>query len=165
MNGHLIRPATDADAEDVAAIYNHYVTSSVATFEVTPVEAGEMGARIRDVGESSLPWLVGERDGRVSGYAYANRWKGRAAYRFTTESTVYLDPDSTGHGLGTALYRDLIDRLRALGLHTVVGGIALPNPASVALHERLGFQKVAHFREQGRKFDQWVDVGYWQLML
>ena len=89
--------------------------------------------------------------------AYATRWRVRHAYRFAAESTIYLSPDATGRGIGRALYADLVSRLRAQGLHTVIGGIAL--------HERLGFRKAAHFAEVGFKQDRWIDVGYWQLSL
>jgi phosphinothricin acetyltransferase len=105
------------------------------------------------------------RDGSVIGYAYATRWRARPAYRHAVESTVYLDPAAAGQGLGARLYRQLLKQLQAGGLHTVIAGIAQPNERSVALHERLGFRKVAHFAQVGRKFDRWVDVAYWQLLL
>ena len=165
MNGTTtIRPCVSADADAVAAIYDHYVRDTVVTFEETPVSAAEMALRIGDVA-AQLPWLVAEQNGAVVGYAYAAPWKQRSAYRFSVESTVYLAPSHTGRGIGTALYRPLLAELHTLGLHYVVGGIALPNPASIALHEKLGFVKIGHFSEVGRKFDRWVDVGYWALVL
>jgi L-amino acid N-acyltransferase YncA len=103
--------------------------------------------------------------GKVVGYAYASKWKSRSAYRYAVESTVYLDPRFTGQGIGRHLYGSLIAELRQRSLHAVIGGIALPNPASIALHERMGFVKVAHFKEIGWKFNQWIDVGYWELIL
>jgi len=99
------------------------------------------------------------------GYCYASKWKGRCAYRYSVESTVYLSPDATGKGIGSKLYGTLLAELRQRQFHTVIGGIALPNPASVALHEKLGFEKVAQFRQVGNKFGRWIDVGYWQLLL
>ncbi|HEV7431928.1 MAG TPA: GNAT family N-acetyltransferase, partial [Steroidobacteraceae bacterium] len=93
---------------------------------------------------------------------YASRWKGRCAYRYSVESTVYLEPLAVGQGLGTALYSALFARLQELGCHVVIGGIALPNAASVALHEKFGMRQVAHFAQVGNKFGRWVDVGYWQ---
>ena len=118
---------------------------------------------MRDVRAQKLPWLVALDADQCLGYAYATRWKERFAYRFSVESTVYLAPAASGRGLGSALYRALFDELKALGVHAVVGGITLPNPASVALHEKMGMRKVAHFAEIGFKFGEWVDVGYWQI--
>ena len=160
----MIRPATAADAGSIAAIYNHYVRETAITFEETPVSENEMARRIADVG-SRYAWLVAERDGAVAGWAYATEWKTRSAYRYSVETTVYVAPTQHRRGLGAALYAPLIAELKARRLHAVVGCIALPNDASVALHENLGFKKVAHFAEVGRKFDRWVDVGYWQLLL
>lgn len=160
----LIRAATEADAGALADLYNHYVLHTPVTFETEPVSAVEMAGRVADIGASHV-WLVGEEAGAVQGYAYAGPWKGRRAYRHSVETTVYLHPAQTGRGLGSALYRDLIEALRPKGLHALIGGIALPNAASVALHEKLGFEKVAHFREVGRKFERWIDVGYWELLL
>lgn len=137
---------------------------SAITFEERPVAPDEMTQRIAEVLEG-LPWLVWEEDGEVGGFAYASKWKGRCAYRYSVESTVYLDPAATGKGIGLHLYRLLLANLRQQEVHTVIGGIALPNEASVALHEKLGFQKVAHFKEVGRKMEKWIDVGYWQLVL
>lgn len=160
-----IRDASVADAESVAAIYNHFVLTTSISFEEAAVAPAEMAQRIADVQAAALPWLVAEQDGVVAGYAYATKWRARHAYRFSVESTVYLAPALGGKGLGTALYGALIERLRAAGFHMVIGGIALPNPASIALHEKLGFGKVAQFSEVGFKFDRWTDVGYWELKL
>ena len=159
----MIRACTAADAAAIAEVYNHYVHETVVTFEETPVSAAEMAQRISEVG-ARFPWLVWD-DGAVVGWAYATPWKTRSAYRFSVETTVYLATSHQGRGIGASLYRALIDELRARDVHSAVGGIALPNPASVALHEKLGFRKVAQFAEVGRKFDRWVDVGYWQLIL
>ncbi len=160
-----IRAANVEDAEIIAAIYKHYVLNTSISFEEAEVTGIEMAGRIADVHAAGLPWLVAEVDGVVAGYAYATKWRVRHAYRFSVETTVYLAPDSAGKGIGTTLYGALLDRLRAGGYHLAIGGIALPNPASVALHEKLGFEKVAQFSEVGFKFDRWTDVGYWQLAL
>jgi L-amino acid N-acyltransferase YncA len=165
-NSLTIRDAIPADAPAVVAIYNHYVVDTCVTFETQPVADDDMAKRIADTQALPLPWLVAEGEGgAILGYAYATRWRARNAYRFACESTVYLAHDKLGHGTGTALYRALIDRLRAMGQHTMIGGILIPNPASVALHERLGFRKVAHFEQVGFKQERWLDVGYWQLLL
>jgi L-amino acid N-acyltransferase YncA len=158
----MIRGATEADCAAIARIYNHYVANTVVTFEEQPVRPEEMAARVREVRDAGLPWLVVEVDDEVAGYACASRWKGRCAYRYSAEITVYLDPDQAGKGLGSALYGELFPILRSSGIHVVLGGIALPNEASVALHEKFGMEKVAHFREVGYKLGRWVDVGYWQ---
>ena len=160
-----IRSASESDAADIVAIYNAYVTGTSVTFETEPVHAQEMAQRIAETTASSLPWLVAEVSGHVIGYAYASKWKGRFGYRYSVESTVYLDPSHIGKGIGVRLYAALLDAIRAIGMHAVIGGIALPNDSSTRLHERLGFRKVAHFEQVGYIQDRWVDVGYWQLLL
>ena len=157
-----IRAVESTDAQAIAAIYNHYVRETIVTFEVDDVTEEDMRQRIEDVRAVSLPWLVAETVGEVVGYAYATRWKKRPAYRLSVEITVYLAHDRWGLGIGTALYEELFRQLAELGLHAVIGGIALPNDGSVALHEKFGMKQVAHFKEVGYKFDRWIDVGYWQ---
>jgi L-amino acid N-acyltransferase YncA len=161
----MIRSATRADAESIASIYNHYVINTTISFEEKPVSPEEMAERIADVTSCGLPWLVLEQDGQTSGYAYAMKWKGREAYRFAVEISVYLEPELVGGGLGTKLYEVLLGQLKEKGFHAAIGGIALPNPASVALHEKFGMTKVAHFKEVGFKFGRWIDVGYWEGVL
>lgn len=160
-----VRPAKPSDADCLARIYNHYVSSTCVTFETEPVPAAEMAQRLLGTTNASLPWLVAEGSGTIVGYAYASRWRSRNGYRYSVESTVYLDPRHMGEGIGTHLYSALIAAVRALSMHAVIGGIALPNDASIGLHERLGFRKVAHFEQVGYKQGRWVDVGYWQLLL
>jgi phosphinothricin acetyltransferase len=160
-----VRPATEEDAAAIARIYNHYVAATCITFETEPVPDQDMAERIADTAAVSLPWLVAQSSAGIAGYAYASRWKGRCAYRFSVEATVYLDPARTGAGVGTGLYAELIHAIRGHSMHAVIGGIALPNERSVRLHERLGFRKVAHFEQVGYKHGRWIDVGYWQLLL
>jgi L-amino acid N-acyltransferase YncA len=117
------------------------------------------------VAQANLPWLVLASEREVVGYAYATKWRERSAYRFSAESTVYLRPDCGGRGHGTRLYDALLTALASRGVHAVMGGIVLPNAASVALHEKVGMRQVAHFREVGFKFGRWLDVGYWQRVL
>ena len=164
MHDLRIRPATNDDAADIANIYNHYIRDTVVTFEEHEITAADMAGRVASVVANGLPWLVAEHVGSIVGYAYADRWKQRSAYRHSVESTIYLDAGHTGTGLGTRLYQQFLGALPAT-VHAVIGGIALPNPASIALHERLGFAKVAHFHEVGFKFERWIDVGYWQRTL
>lgn len=160
-----IRAATADDAAAVARIYNHYVATGCATFETDAVGTADMAARIGEKTDASLPWLVAVAPDGVVGHAHAARWKGRSAYRRSVETSIYLDPARTGRGIGRQLCAALLDAVRDLGMHAVIAGVALPNAASVALHERLGFRKVAHFEQVGHKHGRWIDVGYWQRLL
>lgn len=160
----MIRSAQIGDAASISGIYNEYIRNSAATFEEDDVPPDEMARRIETV-LRDYPWLVFEEHNEIVGYTYARRWRDRAAYRHTVETGTYLDARFTGKGIGTQLKQALLDELKARGFHAVISGIALPNPASVALCEKFGFIKVAHFSEVGRKFNRWIDVGYWQLKL
>ncbi len=157
-----LRPAREADAGAISRIYNHYVRDTIITFETEEVSADDIAQRMAETAQFGLPWLAVDADGAVAGYAYASRWKGRCAYRYSVESTIYLDPAHTGRGLGRPLYAALLDAIRDTGMHAVIGGISLPNAASIGLHEALGFRAVGRFAEVGYKFDRWIDVGYWQ---
>lgn len=161
----MIRSAGPEDAVSIAAIYNHYVANTAITFEEERVTAKEMAARIRRVESFNLPWLVAEDEGQVLGYAYATQWHYRSAYRYTVEITVYLQQACCAQGWGSKLLAELLSRLGAASIHSVIGVIALPNAASIALHEKFGMKKVGHFKEVGFKLDRWVDVGYWQASL
>jgi len=161
----MIRPVKQQDAQELVDIYNHYIESSTATFEEVCIDSDEMLKRIEKVTDINLPWLVVEENGILLGYAYATPWKARSAYRFSVETTIYLSPKQQGKGLGTQLYQTLFARLKHQSIHAIMSGITLPNPASVALHEKVGMTKVAHFQQVGFKFDQWLDTGYWQLTL
>jgi L-amino acid N-acyltransferase YncA len=139
--------------------------NTAISFEEQPVPVAEMAARGSEIASASFPWLVAESDAGIVGYAYASKWKGRCAYRYSAEATVYVAPSATGRGIGTLLYRGVFDALRALQMRVVIGGIALPNEASVALHEKMGMRKVAHFEQVGYKFGRWIDVAYYQRSL
>lgn len=158
-----IRQAKSSDSAFIANIYNHYIEHTVVTFEEEAVTATEISNRIRETQTDKLPYLVAESAGEVIGYAYASKWKGRCSYRFSVEITVYLAPGFAGQGYGSGLYEALFSELRERQYHVAIAGITLPNPASVAFHETFGMEKVAHFREVGFKFGDWIDVGYWQL--
>ena len=162
MTAPTIRDCLDADVPRICDIYNHYIRETVVTFEETPIPVTEMARRIAEV-RQRFPWLVIESEGSIAGYAYASLWKTRSAYRFAVESTIYLAADALGRGLGTQLYTVLLETLPRRDAHRVLGCIALPNEASVALHEKLGFKKIGIFDEVGFKFGRWVDVGYWGL--
>lgn len=165
MSEHAIRDAAAADAGQIADIYNHFILTSTITFEEQPVAAVEMARRVAEIQSGSLPWLVAAHGNQVNGFAYADRWKTRAAYRYSTEVTVYVREGLGNSGIGSRLYAELFARLKARGIHAVIGGVALPNDASLRLHAKFGFEKVAHFKQVGFKFDRWIDVSYWQLLL
>ena len=165
MSGVSVRSAIAGDAESIARIYNYYIQNSVITFEEEQVAVQTMAARISEVQNASLPWLVAVIEGEVVGYAYASKWKVRSAYRHSVETTIYIEKGHEGRGIGSTLYSELLAILRAAGKHVAIGGAALPNDASVALHEKLGFEHVATFRQVGFKHDRWVDVAYWQIVL
>ena len=159
----MIRDCKPGDAQRICEIYNYYVAETIVTFEEEPVSEEEMAYRMEET-SARYPWLVCEEESRVVGFAYASRWQSRCAYRYSAETTVYLDPQFTGRGLGTQLYRALIERLKNTSLHSLIGAIALPNEVSIALHEKLGFEKIGQFKQVGWKFGRWIDVGYWELI-
>lgn len=159
-----LRAVNSSDAAALCAIYNPYVQNTVISFESAEVSEAEMTMRIKEY-TAHHPWLVAEVDGKVVAYAYASRWRTRAAYDYALESTVYVENAYTGRGIAKPLYLALLRELKSRGIHAVIGCIALPNDASVALHEKCGFVKVAHFPQVGRKFERWVDVGFWQVIL
>jgi L-amino acid N-acyltransferase YncA len=154
----MIRDATALDAEACAAIYAPYVTDTAISFELEAPTAQEIGARI----ERAHAWLVLEDDGRVVGYAYGGPFRERRAYARTTEVSIYLETGRRRTGAGRALYTALLERLAALGYRMAVGGMTLPNEASVALHRALRFEPVGTLRNVGFKLDAWHDVGWVQ---
>ena len=161
----MVRHADPArDAAAIAAIYAPSVDGGVASFEAAPPTVDEMGRRIAD-GARGYPWLVAERDGEVAGYAYGARHRSRTAYRWTVEVTVYVDATRRRSGVGRELYEALLPLLARQRLHLAVAGITLPNDASVALHEAVGFEPVGVYREIGYKAGAWHDVGWWQAWL
>jgi len=159
-----IRIASEADAAAVARIYAPSVTDSAISFEAVPPDAVELAARIRRVAPYA-PWLVCEAAGDVWGYAYASPHRERAAYRWAVDVSVYIDRRHHRRGVGRALYTSLLALLRLQGFYTAHAGIALPNAASVGLHESLGFAPVGVYRAVGFKLGSWRDVGWWQLAL
>ena len=158
-----VRAATPADTAAIAAIYAPVVTGTVTSFEEHPPTADEIGRRM--AASPRLPWLTADDSGRVAGYAYASAHRSRPAYRWSADCSVYLAPGYRGRGVGRLLYERLISEVRALGYRSLLAGIALPNPASVGLHEAVGFQPVGVFRHVGHKHGAWRDVGWWQLDL
>jgi len=159
-----IRLAREVDAAAVQAIYAPYVRDTAISFETEPPPVDEMRRRIAAV-LAHAPWLVCERDGEALAYAYAGRFHARAAYQWTVEVTVYVHPAHHRRGIGRAVYTALLDALRLQGFRLAVGVIALPNPPSVAMHERLGFRRVGLLPAVGYKHGRWHDIGWWRLEL
>jgi phosphinothricin acetyltransferase len=161
----LIRHAdSDRDAPACAEIYAPFVTDTVISLEEIPPDADEFRRRMTRI-TTTHPWLIAELDGRPVGFAYAGQHRERAAYRWATDVTVYLDPAYHRRGIGRALYERLFELLREQGLHIACAGVTLPNAASVGLHEALGFEPVGIYRRVGYKHGAWRDVGWWQLDL
>jgi phosphinothricin acetyltransferase len=161
----MIRDVIPADAGRIAEIYNYYIEETVVTFEYDPVTEEEIRERINKVKAKGFPYFVYEEDGEITGYAYLNNWRERAAYDITLETSVYLDHKAIGSGIGSVLYRELIDRARRIGVHSLIGVISLPNEASQRLHRRFGFELIGNFRESGVKFGKLIDVEFRQLIL
>ncbi len=162
--GPVLRTARPEDAAAIAGIYAPYVRDTVISFEVDPPGTHEMHRRITTTLQT-YPWLVVEDAGSVAGYAYASQHRAREAYRWACDVAVYLDPSAQGRGYGSRLYTELLRILRKQGLRAAFGGIALPNPASVALHEKMGFHHLGTYSKVGFKNGGWHDVGWWQLQI
>lgn len=160
----IVRPARPEDAEACRAIYAPIVADTVISFETEPPDAAEMAARIARILRTH-PWLVAERDGAVIGYAYASLHRDRAAYRWSVDVTAYVAEAARGSGVGRALYDRLIRVLRRQGYRAAFAGVTLPNPASVALHEAVGFKPVGVYPHVGYKHGRWRDTGWWGLVL
>ncbi|HLZ79066.1 MAG TPA: GNAT family N-acetyltransferase [Sphingomonas sp.] len=157
----IVRAVSPDDASAIAAIYRPYVTDTVITFELDPPDAAEFRKRIMQV-TATHPWLVAALDGRVVGYAYGSTYRTRPAYRWVAETGIYLDGTAHGHGIGRALYTALLDELTRRGFVAAMGVMTAGNPASNALHERLGFRHVGTQPGIGFKHGAWHDVVFWQ---
>ncbi|MHC5114134.1 MAG: GNAT family N-acetyltransferase [Planctomycetota bacterium] len=157
-----IRLATLDDVAAILEISNHYAAETPANFAIEPESPADWEATFRATHEQ-YPWLVAVADGEVVGWAKASPWKGRCAYAYSAEVSVYIRPTHHRRGIGRALYDRLLATLRAQGYRSAIGGITLPNDASVALHESFGMERAAVFRSVGWKFERWHDVGYWQV--
>lgn len=165
MSPPTIRSADpDLDATACAEIYAPYVEGGPISFEERPPSPAELAERIGATA-ATHPWLVAERGGEVVGYAYACPHRQRPAYRWSVDVSVYVAPGQGRQGIGGALYRELFERLRQQRFRMAYAGITLPNEASVALHESLGFTQVGTMREVGWKLGEWRDVGWFQLEL
>jgi phosphinothricin acetyltransferase len=168
MSDCLIRPARKADHTGINEIYNHYVVSSPATFDIEPYTLEERRPWFNAFERSSRYKLfvaVGADDGAVRGYAASLRFRAKAAYDPSIETTIYLAPDAAGQGLGRRLYQALFDALEGEDIHRALAGISLPNPGSIALHESLGFERLGVFKEVGRKHGRYWDVAWYEKAL
>lgn len=160
----LIRDFEERDIAPAAKLTNHYIEHTSVHFGIHPLRPEEFGAMWTSSRET-YPWLAADVDGQFAGYAKGGRWREREAYARTVEVGLYVDARFHKQGIGRGLYTELLRRLKVAGFHTAVGGVTLPNEGSVRLHESMGFTKVGVFREVGRKFDQWHDTGWWQIVL
>jgi L-amino acid N-acyltransferase YncA len=155
----VIRPAVPADLKVVAEIFTHYVAHTVITFEQTPPTMSEWQQRLDHLAGQGLPFLVAEAAGEVAGYAYAGPWRPKPAYRYTVENSIYLDPDRTGQGLGSALLGALLTRCTQAGMRQMIAVIAdTGNDASAALHRRFGFTHTGRLTDVGYKHNCWIDT-------
>lgn len=160
-----VRPATVDDAPAVQAIYVPVVTGTATSFEIEPPTVDEMADRILRT-LAQLPWLVAvSPGGDVTGYAYASPHRGRPAYSWSVETSVYVDAGWRGRRVGASLYGELLRSLSALGYVSAYAGITLPNDASVALHDSCGFAPIGVFPAVGYKAGRWHDVGWWHRRL
>ena len=160
----MIRKVRLQDTKEITDIYNEYVLHSVATFETEPLHEKEMQRRISQI-SSVYPYLIYELDNKIAGYCYAHAWKERDAYKYTLETTVYLAPRYTGRGIGKQLMQRLIEECRKRGYRALVACITEGNEASNSLHRKLGFRQVSHFEKVGLKFNRWLDVLDYELLL
>ena len=158
-----IRAVHNADFDAIAAITNHYITTSAIHFGYEPVSGDDL--RGMWAAHPRHPYLVDERDGRIVAFAKAGIWRERAASAWTTELGIYVEPTQRGGGIGTPLYRALLDACTAAGFHSAIAGITLPNDASLALHRRLGFEHVGTVRDAGFKNNAWHAVAFYQKIL
>jgi phosphinothricin acetyltransferase len=159
-----VRLATEADLPAIRAIYNHYVLTSTCTFQIEPDTEADRLAWFQSRGPAH-PVVVAETEKEVVGWGALSPWKSRCAYDRSVEASVYVQPDLHRRGIGRAILCDLIDRARAIGHHTIIGGACTEHTGSLALQQALGFEPIGCFREVGWKFGRWLDVLYMQRML
>ncbi|MCC8173397.1 MAG: N-acetyltransferase family protein [Odoribacter sp.] len=160
-----IRKVTLEDAQSISEIYNYYIQNTVITFETEPITASAMSLRIQTCQETGDPFYVLEIENQIQGYAYIHQWDAHQAYSSTKEITVYLCPEEIGKGYGTLLYKKLLESIDKNKVHVLIAGICIPNEGSVKMHEKFGFTQVSDMKQIGKKFNEWRDVGHWQLIL
>ncbi len=158
-----IRKVEAADAAQIADVYNYYILNTHHTFETEALTVAEMENRIVETSEE-YPYLIAEFDGVIQGYIFAAQFKLRQAYKHSVEVSIYVRNQAKQKGIGSELYEQFLEELAETDVHALMAGISLPNDASVRFHEKLGYEKVAHFREVGYKLGRWVDVGFWEML-
>jgi len=159
-----IRQVTPNDARAICEIYNYYIENTVATFETAPISESDGKERINNAINSGHLFYVGEVDGKIIGFYCTRVWNHRSAYATTAEESIFLHKDETGKSYGTQLFEHLLNEIKKTNIHTLIGSICLLNESSIRLHEKFGFKQVSCMKEVGRKFDQWLDIGHWQLI-
>jgi phosphinothricin acetyltransferase len=160
----MIRPVRLEDSPAICDIYNYYVRNTRITPEEEAVSTGEMESRIMEI-TKNFPWLVSEENNEIIGFAFLHHYVARSAYRFAVEDSIYIKHDLTQNDAGSQLMAALLGEARKMGKHSVIALMELGNKASEALHRKFGFTEIGHLKETGFKFDKWVDVSYWQLIL
>jgi len=158
----VIRDANEADAEAVQAIYAHHVLNGTASYDIEPPSVDHIRDKIRQIREAGWPFVIGELEGEVAGYAYATQFRDREAYRFTAEDSIYVHPQMTGRGVGKRLLKSLLERSAESDFRTIVAVIGGAEPASVAVHSALGFEEVGRLKAVGWKKERWLDSVYMQ---
>lgn len=159
-----IRVATEADIEPMLEIYKPIITATVISFETKVPTLEEFAERVKLI-SVDFPWLVCEINGRIAGYAYGNPHRSRRAYCWSADCSVYVSEDFKKRSVATSLYGHLFPMLKSQGYFNVFAGIALPNPASIALHKKMGFTEVGIYKNVGYKLNRWCDVAWYQLIL
>lgn len=158
----MIRNVKLEDSKEIVDIYNYYILNTCVTFDMDKLDSKDMEKKIKEKINKD-PWIVYEEDNKILGYAYVGEWRSKAAFNFTKEVTIYLNPVEKGKGIGTKLMDELIKRCKENGINTLISVITVPNDASTYLHEKFGFKKVAYYEKVGFKQEKWLDVESWQL--
>lgn len=161
----MIREAKLSDAENIVNIYNYYIKETTITFEIDELTSKDMEKRIENTFNSGYPFIVYEENGQLRGYAYVRKWRERASYKNTLETSVYVDKNMKNNGIGKKLYSELIKECEKIGVHVLIGVLSETNFASKKFHENIGFKKTGHFKEVANKFNQFIGVEFWSLIL
>jgi L-amino acid N-acyltransferase YncA len=165
MSDTILRPFAWSDVPAITAIYQHYVEHTAITFDTEAPGEEAMAEKYAGLKKLGHPVIIAERDGRVAGYAYASFYRPRAAYRFTCEDSIYLDPSETGRGLGKALLAELLEQSRTFGFKQMLAVITADTANSIGIHEKFGFERVGYYKSVGLKFDRWHDIVHLQKAL
>lgn len=161
----MIRKAKLSDAKTIVDIYNYYIKETTVTFEIDELTPYDMEKRIEKTFEAGYPFIVYEEDGEVKGYAYVRKWRERASYKNTLETSVYVEKNMKKNGIGKELYIELIKECKKIGTHVLIGVLSEKNSASKRFHENIGFEKTGYFREVANKFNEFIGVEFWSLIL